>query len=137
MDCFRKLRLSRAASRLAADFAATLVRAAAANQPAAMGGNKFLFTGTSGAAGWTYYVLASTNLSLPLSGWTVVATNSFDGAGNFSFTNAIVPGTPGNFMRLLWARCRLTPRCRARLRFSKRLPFATLSVPNLTCILAA
>jgi hypothetical protein len=64
---------------------------------AAMAGTNLIFSGTSGAAGWTYYVLASTNLSLPLSGWIAVATNNFDGAGNFSFTNAVVPGSPRQF----------------------------------------
>jgi len=38
---------------------------------------------------WTYYLLASTNLSLSVSQWTVVATNTFDGSGNFNFTNPV------------------------------------------------
>ena len=33
---------------------------------AGMNGNNFYFTGTNGSPGWTYYVLASTNLSVPL-----------------------------------------------------------------------
>lgn len=64
---------------------------------AAMNGNNFFFTGTNGAAGWTYYVLSSASLSVPLAGWTVIATNTFDGAGHFSFTNAIVPNAPRQF----------------------------------------
>lgn len=33
-----------------------------------------------------YYVLTTTNPAQPLSTWTRIATNQFDGAGNFSFT---------------------------------------------------
>jgi hypothetical protein len=33
-------------------------------------------------------VLATTNVALPVSNWTRIATNSFAG-GNFSFTNAV------------------------------------------------
>jgi hypothetical protein len=36
-------------------------------------------------------VLTSTNLALPLSNWTRLFTNEFDGDGNFNFTN--VPDT--------------------------------------------
>ena len=64
---------------------------------AAMTGGYFVFSGTNGAPGWTYYVLASTNLEVPLAGWAVIATNAFDGAGNFSFSNAVVPGSPREF----------------------------------------
>jgi hypothetical protein len=52
-------------------------------------GNNFFFSVTNGAPGWTYYVLASTNLQLPLTGWTVISTNTFNGQGYFSFTNVI------------------------------------------------
>lgn len=44
-------------------------------------------TGSNGVPFHPYYVLASTNLSLPLANWTVISTNAFDAAGNFSFTN--------------------------------------------------
>jgi len=37
----------------------------------------------------TYYLLTTTNESLPVASWTPVATNSFDSSGNFSITNAI------------------------------------------------
>jgi len=43
--------------------------------------------GGSGDASLQYHIMSSTNLSLPLSQWTPVVTNSFDGSGNFS--NAI------------------------------------------------
>jgi hypothetical protein len=57
----------------------------------ANGGN-FIASGTNdGGAGRTYNVLASTNLLLPLTNWSVLATNSFDSHGDFTFTNAISP----------------------------------------------
>jgi autotransporter-associated beta strand protein len=44
-----------------------------------------------------YVVLTSTNLTLPLSNWTPVITNSFNGSGTFDYTNPIVPGQPKLF----------------------------------------
>jgi fibronectin-binding autotransporter adhesin len=44
-----------------------------------------------------YAVLTSTNLTLPLSNWTPVVTNSFNPDGTFDYTNAIVPATPRLF----------------------------------------
>jgi hypothetical protein len=43
--------------------------------------------GTSTLAGATYYVLASTNLGVPLTNWAVLTTNRFDPGGNFTFTD--------------------------------------------------
>ncbi len=64
---------------------------------AGMNGNNFYLTGTNGSPGWTYRVLAGTNLSSPLAEWAVLATNSFDGEGHFSFTNAVDPNVPQKF----------------------------------------
>lgn len=50
-------------------------------------GNNLVISGTNGVPNLTYYVLASTNLAIPIPNWPVIATNSFDGNGNFSFTN--------------------------------------------------
>jgi rhamnogalacturonan endolyase len=58
----------------------------------------FIAGGSGGIPGWTYYVLTTTNLA-PAQ-WTRVATNQFDGAGNFTFTNATTPGATQNFYRL-------------------------------------
>jgi fibronectin-binding autotransporter adhesin len=47
---------------------------------------------TGGAPNGLFYVLSSTNVSLPLSNWTAVATNSFDASGNavnYTVTNAV------------------------------------------------
>jgi hypothetical protein len=60
-------------------------------------GNNFYFTGTNGSPGWSYYVLTSTNLSLPPAKWTVLSTNIFDSQGYFNFTNAIDPNVPQAF----------------------------------------
>lgn len=60
------------------------------NAPAMAGGN-FLLTG-HGVPGWTYYVLATTNITLPLADWQVEATNSFDSSGNFSFADQTTGG---------------------------------------------
>jgi hypothetical protein len=60
-------------------------------------GTNVVFSGTNGAVNWTYFVLASTNLALPLNQWLPVATNVFDGSGNFSFTNSINPNLQKQF----------------------------------------
>ena len=46
---------------------------------------------STGGAELDYYVLASTNATLPFNQWTRIATNTFDASGNFSFTNTINP----------------------------------------------
>jgi len=63
-------------------------------------GNNFIFSGANGNAGAQYYVLASTNLSLPPAQWTVIATNNFDGNGNFNFTNPADPNASQTFYLL-------------------------------------
>jgi hypothetical protein len=54
-----------------------------------LSGGNFIFSGTGGSDNGTYYVLTSTNLLTPLPGWTPIATNSYDGSGNFSVTNPL------------------------------------------------
>jgi hypothetical protein len=54
--------------------------------------------GTGGSSGWPYYIMVASNLISPQ--WIPIATNQFDGAGNFSFTNAIDPNWPQAFYRL-------------------------------------
>jgi len=63
-----------------------------------VGGNVIL-SGTNGPAGGTYWVLTTTDVSLPISSWTSMATNSFDGSGKFSFTNG-APSDPQRFYLL-------------------------------------
>ncbi|HEV2328001.1 MAG TPA: IPT/TIG domain-containing protein [Verrucomicrobiae bacterium] len=63
----------------------------------AKGGN-FIMNGTNNSgSGGTYQVLASTNLLLPVTNWTVLTTNSFDSTGNFSFTNVNSATNAGKF----------------------------------------
>lgn len=60
---------------------------------------RFVFSGSGGTPGATYYVTTSTNLAAPLADWTRIFTNQFDDNGNFSVTNT--PATNAqNFYRL-------------------------------------
>jgi autotransporter-associated beta strand protein len=61
-------------------------------------GANLVMSGSNGPPSGTYYVLATTNVALPLSSWTRVATNTFDSNGAFVFTNAA--STPKQFFRL-------------------------------------
>jgi hypothetical protein len=65
-----------------------------------LSGSNLIFSGSNGLAKGTYYVLASTNLALPLAQWTPVATNVFDSSGNFNFSNVLNPNLPGQFYLL-------------------------------------
>jgi alpha-galactosidase len=64
-----------------------------------MNGSNLILGGTNGMPGGMYYVLASTNLALPLSDWVPIATNFCDGNGVFSFTNP-APAGPVQFYML-------------------------------------
>lgn len=57
----------------------------------ALSGSDLILRGTNGGPGEPFYLLTSTNVALPPSQWTLVATNFFDGNGNFQFTNAPGP----------------------------------------------
>ena len=62
--------------------------------------NGLVMSGSGGTTNGTYYVLVSTNIALPMNQWMPIATNLFDGSGNFIFTNAINPGNPQTFYLL-------------------------------------
>jgi hypothetical protein len=52
----------------------------------------FVMSGSGGPNGHLYYVLTSTDVSLPLAQWTPLFTNNFDASGNFTNTmNLDVP----------------------------------------------
>jgi alpha-galactosidase len=53
-----------------------------------MGANGIVFVGSNGVPGWPYFLLASTNVGMPLSNWTPLLSNAFDANGNFIFTNS-------------------------------------------------
>ncbi len=54
----------------------------------------------TGTVGGTCYLLTSTNLSLPFANWTIVATNTFDDSGHFTFTNFMNPNLPRSYYLL-------------------------------------
>lgn len=60
-------------------------------------GTDLSLSGTGGIAGGTYHLLTSTDVALAVSNWTPIATNVFDGSGNFTFTETFDPGTPQRF----------------------------------------
>jgi autotransporter-associated beta strand protein len=55
--------------------------------------------GGEGAAGANFYLLGTTNLAAPLTNWTRLLTNQFDGSGNFNFTNPMpANAAPGFYL---------------------------------------
>jgi hypothetical protein len=67
---------------------------------ATISGTNLVLSGTNGPSEGAYSLLASTNLALPLTNWSLVGTGQFDAAGNFVHTNSLAPGTPQQFFRL-------------------------------------
>jgi hypothetical protein len=63
-------------------------------------GGKTVVSGIGGLPYSTYYALMSTSLSGAASSWMRLATNQFDGSGNFSFTNAFNPNVLQTWYRL-------------------------------------
>lgn len=59
-----------------------------------------VFSGAGGIKNASYYVLCSTNVTLPVAQWKGVQTNHFDANGNFSFTNGVGANSPKLFYRL-------------------------------------
>jgi PKD repeat protein len=64
-----------------------------------LSGTNLVLNGIDGQSGVPYYVLKSTNLTLPFSQWTRVATNVLSARGYFTITatNAVIPGTALQF----------------------------------------
>ncbi len=70
--------------------------------PAALesaGPGNLVLSGSGGVAGDSYAVMSTANLNPPVV-WTPVVTNTFDGSGNFSYTNTVSSGTPKLFLRI-------------------------------------
>jgi fibronectin-binding autotransporter adhesin len=63
-------------------------------------GNNLVMRGSNGVPSGTYYVLASTNVALPVVNWTSIATNTFDANGTFLFTDTIKASVPKQFYLL-------------------------------------
>jgi hypothetical protein len=66
---------------------------------ARISGTNLVFGGTNGIPNWPFYVLSATNLAQPQP-WPDIATNSFDGAGAFIFTNTLSTGAGQRFYQL-------------------------------------
>jgi hypothetical protein len=62
-----------------------------------LSGTNLIFNGIGGSPGSNYVVLASTNLTLPLANWSALTTNTFDGTGQFHYTNHVTPAKPRQF----------------------------------------
>jgi autotransporter-associated beta strand protein len=64
-----------------------------------LSGANIVLNATNGQAGDAYYLLATTNLTLPRKQWTAVATNVLTGNGTYTFigTNVITPGVKQQF----------------------------------------
>jgi hypothetical protein len=69
------------------------------SQTVARAGTNVVVSGTGGLSNATYRILISTNLASPMSQWTPVATNAFDGSGSFRYTNVIKANQPAQFFR--------------------------------------
>jgi hypothetical protein len=57
-------------------------------------------TGTTGVTNGVYYVLSSADVTQPRNEWAVVATNLFDGAGDFNFSIPLQPSPAQQFFLL-------------------------------------
>jgi hypothetical protein len=62
-----------------------------------LSGTNLIFSGIGGSSGSNYVVLASTNLTIPLTNWLALTTNTFDGSGQFRYTNNVNPAKPSQF----------------------------------------
>ena len=64
-----------------------------------LSGKNLVLNGINGQSGGTYHVLMSTNLALPFSQWTAVATNVLSASGKFTITatNTVSPTVPQRF----------------------------------------
>jgi hypothetical protein len=60
-------------------------------------GGNLILSGTGGTASSPYSVLTTTNLTLPLTEWTQVATGNYSATGTFTNAIVIVPGVPQSF----------------------------------------
>ena len=62
-----------------------------------VGGNIVISGTNNSGAGGTFHVLTSTNISLPLTNWSILTNSTFDSSGNFNTTNAIDATKPNGF----------------------------------------
>ncbi len=67
---------------------------------AALSGTNVVLSGANGEAGAPYFLVASTNVTLPMSNWTRVLSNSFGSDGSFSAELPLEPADPMRVFRL-------------------------------------
>lgn len=60
---------------------------------AAKSGTNVVLSGFNGLAGGSFRILSTTNLVVPLASWTDIFSGTFNGSGQFIFTNPITSGT--------------------------------------------
>ena len=65
-----------------------------------LAGTNLVFSGAGGPTNENYFLLASTNLALPVANWTRLYTNQFSATGAFAFTNAVNAAWPLSYYRL-------------------------------------
>jgi autotransporter-associated beta strand protein len=65
-----------------------------------LSGTNFVISGVCGTTNGTFYVLASSNVALPVTNWTAIATGQFGGDGQFLITNTVIPELPEQFFIL-------------------------------------
>jgi hypothetical protein len=63
-------------------------------------GGSFMLIATNGIPGSPCLIIGSPNLNLPLTQWTILATNSFDASGSIGFTNPNALNVPQSFYAL-------------------------------------
>jgi fibronectin-binding autotransporter adhesin len=63
-------------------------------------GGQLIVTGIGGTPNWDYFVLSSTNLTLPRPQWERITTNQFNSTGGFSFSVTADSSKPGAFYLL-------------------------------------
>jgi hypothetical protein len=63
-------------------------------------GTNLQFSGSGGAAGMSFSILNSTNLSMPIKDWNNVGSGTFDSSGDFNFTTALSPQSLQQFFTL-------------------------------------
>ena len=78
----------------------TGIGAAPSFAPLTFNGSSLTLSGSGGAPGGSYRVLASTNVGAPVATWTPVATNTFDGSGNFNLNIQVTLATPQTYYLL-------------------------------------
>jgi hypothetical protein len=65
-----------------------------------MSGAQISITVTNGLAGGTFYILSTTNLTLPLANWPVMATNSFSAGGTATTVLSVNPQENRRYYRI-------------------------------------